>query len=62
MECGFEQCGADPCVLRLMVSDDVVAMVTFHMDDIKIGATEKVPRVVISALNIRFPTKHLRKE
>ena len=49
----------DPCVFRLMVAGDVVAMMVFHVDDIKIAATEKVTEVVVSALNQRFPTKHL---
>ena len=59
VECGFEQCLVDPCVFRLMVAGDVVAMMVFHVDDIKIAATEKVTEVVVSALNQRFPTKHL---
>ena len=42
-----------------MVAGDVVAMMVFHVDDIKIAATEKVTEVVVSALNQRFPTKHL---
>ena len=58
VECGFEQCLVDPCVFRLMVADDVVAMMVFHVDDIKIAATE-VTDLVVSALNQRFPTKHL---
>ena len=49
----------DPCVFRLMVAGDVVAMMVFHVDDIKIAATEAVTEVVVSALNQRFPTKHL---
>ena len=48
----------DPCVLRLMVAGDVVTMMVFHVDDIKIAATE-VTEVVVSALNQRFPTKRL---
>ena len=51
MECGFEQCLVDPCVFRLMVAGDVVAMMVFHVDDIKIAATEKVTEVVVSTLN-----------
>ena len=46
VECGFEQCLVDPCVFRLMVAGDVVAMMVFHVDDIKIAATEKVTEVV----------------
>ena len=61
VECGFEQCLVDPCVLRLMVAGDVVAMLVSHVDDIKITATEKVTEVVLSALYQRFPTKHLGK-
>ena len=55
VECGFEQCLVDPCVFRLMVAGDVVAMLVFHVDDIKIAATEKVTEVVVSALNQKFP-------
>ena len=42
-----------------MVAGDVVAMLVFHVDDIKIAATEKVTEVLVSALNHRFPTKNL---
>ena len=42
-----------------MVAGDVVAMLVFHVDDIKIAATEKVTKVVVCAFNQRFPTKHL---
>ena len=59
VECGFEQCLVDPCVFRLMVAGDVVARLVFHVDDIKIAATEKVTEVEVSALNQRFPTNHL---
>ena len=48
----------DPCVFRPMVAGDVVAMI-FHVDDIKIAATEEVGEVVAGTLNQRFPTKHL---
>ena len=40
-ECGFEQCVVDPCVFRLMVAGDVVAMMVFHVDDSKIATTEE---------------------
>ena len=53
VECGFEQCLVNPCVFRLMVAGDVVAMMVFHVD-IKIAATEKVTEVVVSDLN-HFP-------
>ena len=39
VQCGFEQCLVDPCVLRLMVAGDVVVMMIFQVDDIKIAAT-----------------------
>ena len=42
-----------------MVSNDAVAMMIFHVDDIIIAATEEVTEVVVSALNKKFPTKHL---
>ena len=59
VECGFEQCLVDPCVFRMIVAGDVVATMVFHVDDIKIAATEEVTEVVVSALNQIFPTKHL---
>ena len=37
----------DPCVFRLMVSGDAVAVLAFDLDDIKIAATEKVTDVVV---------------
>ena len=61
MECGFENCLVDPCVFRLRVADNVVAMMVFHADDIIIAATEEVTEVIAGALNQRFPTKHLGK-
>ena len=59
MECGFEQCLVDPCVCRLIVANYMVAIIGFHVDGIKIAATDEVTEVVVSALNQRFPTKHL---
>ena len=47
-------------MVRLIVGRDVVAMMVFHVDDIKIAATEEVTPVVVIALNQRFPTKHHR--
>ena len=43
----------------MIVAGDVVATMVFHVDDIKIAATEEVTEVVVSALNQIFPTKHL---
>ena len=59
VECGFEQCLVDPCVFRLMVNDEVVAMLVVHVDDIKIAATKEITDSVVADLNKRFPTKHL---
>ena len=55
MECGFEQCLVDPCVFRLIVASDVVAMMVFHVDDIKIVTTEEVTELAVSAINQRCP-------
>ena len=33
-----------------MVAGDVVAMMVFHVDDIKIAATEKVTEVVVPSI------------
>ena len=59
VECGFEQCLVDPCVFRLMVNDEVIAMLVVHVDDIKIAATKEITDSVVADLNKRFPTKHL---
>ena len=61
VECGFKQCLVYPCVLRLMVAGDVVATMAFHVDDIKIAATEEMTEVVVSAINQRFPIKYVRE-
>ena len=42
-----------------MGAGDVEAMFVFHVDDIKVAATEKATEVVACALNQRFPTKNL---
>ena len=41
-----------------MVAGEVAAMLVFHVDDITI-ATMEVIEVVVSAVNQRFPIKHL---
>ena len=57
--CGFEQCLVDPCVFRLMVNDEVAAMLVVHVDDIKIAATKEITDSVVADLNKRFPRKRL---
>ena len=59
VECGFEKSLVDPCVVRLVVTSDVVAMMVCHVDGSKIADTEELTEVVVSTLNQRFPTKHL---
>ena len=56
VERGFEQCLVDPCVFRLRVAGDVVAMMVFHVDDIKIAPTEEATEVVVSALIMTHQT------
>ena len=56
---GFEQCLADPCVMRLMMCGEVAAMVVMHVDDILFGGARSVSEEVVAALNDVFPTKHL---
>ena len=46
-------------MFRLIVAGDVLAMMVFHVDDIKIEVTEEVTEAVVRALNQRLPTKHL---
>ena len=48
----------DPCMFRLMVNDDVVAMLVVHVDDTKITATKEITDSVVVDLDKRFPTKH----
>ena len=59
VECDFEQCLVDPCVFRLIVNDEVAAMLVVYVDDIKIAATKEITDSVVADLNKRFPTKHL---
>ena len=51
VECGFEQCLVDPRVFRLMVNDEVVAMLVVHVDDIKIAATKEITDSAVADLN-----------
>ncbi|CAM9185260.1 unnamed protein product [Sphacelaria rigidula] len=46
IECGFDQCLVGSCVFRVRVAGDVVVMMVFHVDDIKIAAAEEVTQVV----------------
>ena len=41
VKCGFDQCLVDLCVFRRIVAGDVVEMMVFRVDDIKIVATEE---------------------
>lgn len=59
VECGHEQYSVDPCVFRPGVADDVVAMMTFHVGDIRTAINEEVTKVIVGTLNHRFPTEHL---
>ena len=43
---GFEQSMSDPCVLRLMMGDEVVGMVAIHVDDILYAGTKSLVEVV----------------
>ena len=42
-----------------MLNDADVAFLVFHVDDIKIAATEDVTDSVVDDVNKRFPTNHL---
>ena len=59
VECGFEHLLVDPCVFRLMVNDEVAAMLVVHVDDMKIAATKQITDSVVADLDKGFPTKHL---
>ena len=41
----------DPRVFRLMVNDEVVAMLVVHVDDIKIAATKEITDSAVADLN-----------
>ena len=43
-----------------MHAGEVASMLVFHVDDSKIACTE-VTEAVFSALNHKFPAKHLRQ-
>lgn len=49
----------DPCVLRLMVGQEVAAMMVIHVDDSQIAASKELARIVIDALKESFLTKDL---
>ena len=49
----------DPFVSRVMVNDEVAAMLVVHVDDIKIAATREITDSVVADPSKRFPTKHL---
>lgn len=57
----FHQCLVGPFVFRLMVNDEVVAMLVAHVDGIKPPATNPVTDSarVLANLYRRFPSKHL---
>ena len=55
----FRACLVDPCVFRLVVAGDVAAIMVFHVNGINIASTKEVTDVIVSALNQRFPTKHI---
>ena len=59
VECGFEQCLVDACVFRLMVDDEVVAMLVVRMNDIKIAATKEMTDSIVADIHKRLRTKHL---
>ena len=48
-------------MFRLIVNDEVVAMLVVHVDDIKIIATKEMTDSVVADLNKRFLTKHLHE-
>lgn len=52
---GFEQCLVDPCVLRLIVGGEVIAVIVIHAEDIQIAPSQKLVEVVISVLSDAVP-------
>ena len=56
---GFEQFMSDPCVLRFIMGDEVVGMVTIHVDDILYAGTKSLAKVFVEALGDSLPAKNL---
>ena len=50
---------AEPCVFRLMVNDELIAMLMVDVNYIKIAATKDITDSVVAYLNQRFLTKNL---
>ena len=48
----------DPCVFRVIVGGDVVAMMVVHAD-FNLVATKEVTEVIVSTSSQRFLTKHV---
>lgn len=46
-------------MFRLRVFGDVVVMMAFHVNGIKIAATEELTKEIVSTLNQRVATKYL---
>ena len=57
-EIGLEQCKAEPCVLRLMVQDEVSLMVGVHVDDITVSGGKNAAEKFFTQLKERFPVKN----
>lgn len=58
-ESGFEQCPADPCVMRMMLGNELVASIVMHVDDLLIEDTMNMSDVVVNSMGEVFPTKLL---
>ena len=59
MEIGFEQCPADPCLLRLIVGGELAGVVVIYVDDIMFAGCKPVGDGVAKALDAAFPVKNL---
>ena len=58
-EIGFEQSLVDPCLLRLIISDELAGVVVMYVDDIMFAGCKVTSNEVVSALDAVFPVKNL---
>lgn len=55
----FEQSLADPCLLRLIIGNELAGVVVIYVDDIMFAGCKVIGDAVVSALNTAFPVKNL---
>ena len=58
-EIGFEQSLLDPCLLRLIISDELAGVVVMYVDYIMFACCKVIGDAVVSALDTAFPVENL---